>query len=66
MGKQLVNLGKVLLETVEEGGGAEHFIDDQLSDVERRWSDLVTPHTGKIDDREAAVDKVRKELQGNL
>ena len=47
-----------MLADVEEGGEAERYIDERLSDVESRWSELVTPHTGKFDSREAAVNKV--------
>ena len=59
LGSQLVSLGKTLLSTMEEGSPAEQYVDGQLSDVEGRLADLVTPHSGSIDTRETAVNKVR-------
>ncbi len=50
--------GKSLLASMEEGGVAEQYVDGQLSDVESRLADLVTPHSGSIDTRESAVNKV--------
>ena len=55
---QLVACGKALLATMEEGSVAEQYVDGQLSDVESRLADLVTPHSGSIDTRESAVNKV--------
>jgi len=59
LGEQLVSQGKSLLLTMDEGSKAEQFMDEQLSNVEARLADLVTPHSGSIDVRLAAVSKVK-------
>ena len=47
-----------MLVAMEEGGVAEEYIDQKLSDVDGRLAELVTPHSGNIDAREIAVNKV--------
>ncbi len=57
-GEALVSHGKHILTSVEEGSGADEYIDQRLMAVEQRWAELVTPHSGRIEEKERDVNKV--------
>ena len=59
---EIVKLGNTMLEDMDEQTEPEQFMDDKLSTLEQRWSDLVSQETGSLDVRETAVKLVRELL----